>query len=537
MISNREDFVPRKTGYLAKIIIITAFSLSFTWTPTAIAAGIYRFPLFYVPSSLDPVKDELISTFHIVQQVYDGLVAFDTNLRVIPGLAESWTVTRDGKHYTFTLRKGVRFHNGREVSAADVVASLSRLYDPLNKTSAKEFLYRIKGSREFREGKTGAIDGIRAVSDTQVTIELTEPYAPFLSALAMPITKIVPREMIDDPDQPLAQNPVGTGPFRFESWQDGTITLKANRDYFAGPPKLDAIQFHFYPGENRDKAFPDFQKGKLEGCPIPGSVDLAELRSQGYQILIRPRLSLMFYGMNVRKPPLDDPQLRKALVFALNRKKLAVEVMGSKYPPAKQIIPPGMPGYSPENAIAVYDPVKAMQALEKSRYSGSPGILKLSIASASQSNLAKNELEMYRENLAEIGIELQPVFVETWGEFKKGIEEGKYDLFRYALYADIPDPDDLMPGIVETGGSHNFTGYGNEEVDSLIRKARGETDPVKRVSFYREAERKVLDDAPLVPVIFLSTQVAFQPNVKNIDLPATGTPYLPLNKVTIAEGP
>jgi len=94
-----------------------------------------------------------------------------------------------------------------------------------------------------------------------------------------------------------------------------------------------------------------------------------------------------------------------------------------------------------------------------------------------------------------------------------------------------------MPGIVESGGTHNFTGYRSEEVDSLIRKARGETDPVKRMALYREAERKVLDDLPLIPVIFLSTQVVFQQNVRNIDLPATGTPYLPLNKVTLADAP
>ncbi|MCJ7500114.1 hypothetical protein MUP29_07635, partial [bacterium] len=153
------------------------------------------------------------------------------------------------------------------------------------------------------------------------------------------------------------------------------------------------------------------------------------------------------------------------------------------------------------------------------------------------SEVAKKELEMYRQSLAALGIVLKPVFVETWEEFKKGIEEGRYDLYRYAIHADVPDPDDLMPSIVETGGSHNFTGYGNMEVDSLIGKARGETDQVKRMTLYREAERKVLDEMPLIPVIFLSTQVAFQKNVRNIDLPATGTPYLPLNKVTLADGP
>ena len=517
--------------------IVLSFLLVGFWAASALAGGVFRFPLFYVPSSLDPVKDELVSTYHVVQQVYDGLVAFDSNLRVVPGLAESWTVSRDRKQYIFTLRKGVLFHNGKEVSTEDVVASLARLFKPENKTSAKEFLYRIKGAREFRDGKADNVSGIRALSENRIAVDLVEPYAPFLSALAMPITKIVPREMIDDPKQPLGRNPVGTGPFRFESWQDGTITLKANREYFAGAPELDEVQFHFYPAENKDQAFPDFLKGKLEGSPLPGSADLAEMRSQGYQVLIRPRLSFMFYGMNVRKPPLDDPELRMALSLAMDRDRFVREVLDSRHHPAFQILPRGMPGYSPDNALAVYDVQKAAEHLERSRYPKGKNLPDLVLASVSHSEVAKRELEMYRQSLAGLGIVLKPLFVETWEEFKRGIEEGQYDLYRYAIHADIPDPDDLLPGLVETGGSHNFTGYQNPEVDSIIQKARGESDTVKRMSLYRNAERMVLEDPPLVPVIFLSTQVAFQKNVRNIDLPATGTPYLPLNKITLADGP
>jgi len=517
-------------------IILGILMLGF-WAAPVMAGGVFRFPLFFAPSNLDPVKDELVDTFHIVQQVYDGLVAFDNNLRVVPGLAETWTVSRDGRQYNFTLRKGLHFHNGKEVSTEDVVASLTRLLKPENKTSAKEFLYRIKGAREYRDGKADIVSGIRAQSENQVVVELLEPYAPFLSALAMPITKIVPREMIEDPKQPLGRNPMGTGPFRFDSWKDGKITLKANRQYFAGVPELDEVQFHFYTSEERDRAFPDFLKGKLSGCPLPGSADLAKLRDQGYQVLIRPRLSLMFYGVNVRKPPLDDPRFRKVLSLAMDRERFVREVLDSRHHPASQIIPRGMPGYSPENALAVYDAGKAAEILTGSRYPGGAGLPELVLASASHSEVAKRELEMYRQSLAALGIVLKPLFVETWAEFKKGLEGGQYDLYRYAIHADIPDPDDLMPGIVETGGSHNFTGYGNDAVDSLFGRARGETDPVKRMTLYREAERKVLDDLPLIPVVFLSTQVAFQPGVHNIDLPATGTPYLPLYKVSMADGP
>lgn len=526
-----------KIRFLKEIALLSLTIFMLAPVPSASASGTFRFPLFYVPSSLDPVKDELVDTYHIVQQVYDGLVGFDSNLRVVPGLADSWTVSRDGKTYVFNLRKGIRFHDGRVVTAEDVVASLTRLMHPDNSTSAKEYLYRIKGAVQYKEGKSGNVSGIWKRSDSEIVIEMLEPYAPFLSVLAMPISKIVPREKIDDPDQPLNRNPVGTGPFRFESWQDGSIILKANRDYFAGAPLLDEVRFIFYPAEKRDEAFPDFLAGNLDACPIPGSEDLGVLREKGYQILVRPRLSIMFYGMNLRKKPMDDPELRRALVLALDRERLFNEVMGTRYPAAEQILPPGMPGYSPDNALAIHDPGAAKEHLKKSRYPGGKGLPEITLASASHSNLAKNELELFRQNLEDIGIRLKPVFVETWEEFKKGIEEGRYHIYRYALHADIPDPEDLMPSIVEAGGSHNFTGYGKDEVDKLIQQARGETDPIKRISLYREVERMVLSDPPLIPVIFLSTQVAFQKNVRNIDLPATGTPNLPLGKVTVIDSP
>ena len=523
-----------------RIKSLTAFLCGFLvcfWAGSALAGGIFRFPLFYVPTSLDPVKDELVDTYHIIQQVYDGLVAFDSNLRIVPGLAQSWTVSRDGKTYVFKLRSGVRFHNGKEVTPKDVITSLTRLFYPENSTSSKEYLYRIKGAVDFKEGKAENISGIREISDTEIVIEMVEPYAPFLSVLAMPISKIVPAEMVADKTEPLNKKPVGTGPFRFNSWEKGTISLEANDDYYAGAPQLKEIQFVFYPGEGRDNAFPDFLDGKLEGCPLPGSADINVLKNKGYQVLVRPRLSLMFYGMNVRRPPLDDPDVRQALSLTLDREFFSREIFNSRHLAARQILPPGMPGYSPENALAVYDKARAAKHLERSPYSKGKAIPEIVLASASQSEVAKRELETYRAALAELGITLKPLFVDSWEEFKSGIEAGRYDLFRYAFYADIPDPDDLFPGIVETGASHNFTGYGKPEVDDLIKVARSESDPVKRINLYRKAERIVLEDPPLIPVIFLSTQVAFQKNVRNMDLPATGTPYLPLNQVSLADGP
>ena len=120
---------------------------------------------------------------------------------------------------------------------------------------------------------------------------------------------------------------------------------------------------------------------------------------------------------------------------------------------------------------------------------------------------------------------------------KKGIEEGRYPLYRYAYYADIPDPEDFLPDLVETGGAHNFTSFSDPELDSILKRARTETNPAKRMGIYREAEKRVLDTPPFIPVVYLTTQVVFQKNILNVELPATGTPYLPLHRITLAENP
>ena len=519
-------------------LLFTAIStIILTGISPAAAGGVFRFPLFFVPPSLDPVQDNSVSTYHIAQQVYDGLVAFDSNLRVVPGLAENWTVSRDGREYLFSLRKGVRFHSGQVVDAGDVVASLTRIFGPESQAVPDASLERIEGARAFREGKADSISGLKAVDYDQVRITLTEPYAPFLSFLAMPMTKIVPEELALDPGRPLNQRPMGTGPFQFVSWADNVITLKSNQDYFQGSPSLDEVRFVFYPKGDRDKAFQDFLDGNLEGCPLPSGQDLDDMKQRGYQVFTRPRLSLLFYGFNVGMPPLNDARVRMALALAYDRRTRVEEDLGGIYFPAFQVLPPGMPGYTPDNALLDYNPERASELLTSAGYPGGEGFPEIAIASASHSDFAVKELQLFSEDLARVGIKVKPVFVDGWDVFSEGLQQGKYSLFRYALYADVPDPDDFLAPLFETDSPLNYSRFSDQDVDALLETARGESDPVKRMQVYRRVEKTILDESPVIPVLYISTRAIFQGHVKGIDLPATGTTYLPLHRTSITAGP
>jgi len=516
----------------ASLFIFVIIFLAVT-APAAYSSGIYRFPLFWSPDTFDPTLDSSNSVAYIVQQVGDGLVAYDRNLRVVPGLAKSWKVSRDGREYLFTLRKGVRFHNGKTLTADDVVASFLRVFRSGKLPTTGKFLGRIDGAGELLAGRADTLAGLETVSDNRVRIRLTEPYAPFLSSLAMPLAKIMPAELARNAEDKYGKHPVGTGPFIFHSWSDNVIVLGANRDYFKGPTVIDEVHFVMYDKGDRDKAMEDFLSGKLEGTLLPGSADPDELRKKGYQVIIRPRLSIMFYGMNVNVPPYDSPDLRMALALATDRKTNVGIELGGLYPPAHQILPLGMPGYTPENALIRYDPDEASRLLKKAGYPGGKGLGELSLASASHSDFAVKELDLFSQDLERIGVKVKPVFVDDWGEFKNGIKEGKHPFFRYALYADAPTPDDLMAPLFETGSTHNYTNFSDPEADMLFAKARIEVDPAKRASLYRKAEIIILRKTPLVPVLFISTQAVFQKSVQGIDLPATGVPYLRLREISI----
>jgi peptide/nickel transport system substrate-binding protein/oligopeptide transport system substrate-binding protein len=327
----------------ASLLIFTIIFLAVT-APAAYSSGIFRFPLFWSPDSFDPALDTSNSVAYIVQQVGDGLVAYDKNLRVVPGLAKSWKVSRDGREYLFTLRQGVKFHNGDTMNADDVVASFLRVFRSGKLPTTGKFLERIDGAGELLAGRADTLAGLQAVSDNRVRVRLTEPYAPFLSSLAMPLAKIMPAEIARSVDDKYGKHPVGTGSFIFHSWSDDVIVLKANRDYFMGPPLLDEVHFVMYGKGDRDKAMGDFLEGKLEGTPLPGSADPDELRKNGHQVIMRPRLSILFYGMNVNVPPYDNPDLRMALALATDRKTNVEIELGGLYAPAHQILPLGMPG-------------------------------------------------------------------------------------------------------------------------------------------------------------------------------------------------
>jgi ABC-type dipeptide transport system, periplasmic component len=218
----------------------------------------------YDPRSLDPALSTDVPTGRAVAYLFDGLTRFTPDARVVPGLATSWDVSSDGINYTFHLRKGVKFHDGRSFTANQVRASFERVLDPATKGGRGWPLYPIRGAEDYAAGKTKSIAGMRIADDSTVVIALKEPLAIFPKLLAMPVASIVP----DNPGPAFGQKPIGTGPWKFVEWKhDDYLRFARNPDYFDGPPKTDSLMARIIPEPSTATA--EFEAGNVDVLTVP----------------------------------------------------------------------------------------------------------------------------------------------------------------------------------------------------------------------------------------------------------------------------
>lgn len=523
-----------------------AIALALSGLATAViaapdATGYLRYRMQGDPPTLDPIRANDENTALYAMNVFDGLVELvPGRTDVAPAVAESWTVTPDGRTYTFHLRKGVKFHNGREVTAEDVVYSLKRVLDPKSPSSMRPFLDPILGAPDYVEGRSKDVTGLSSPDRSTVIVTLSAPFAPLLSVLASAAGSIMPHEVYSDPNEGYLQHPVGCGPFRFESWDRGvSIRLAAFSDHWKGKPALPGILIRFI--ETPETAFEEYKAAKLDfsnEVPVAQRAWARENMKDDYRT--RPRLGLLGIGFNHASGPFKgNLTLRRALEFAIDKERIAYVLQERKDQPADWITPPGMMGHPADKGLYRYDPAEAKRLLAEAGYPDGKGLPEMTCLGLSN-NAIKRWLVAVQNDLAAVGVRIQPKIMDfsAYKEAMAGTADAGVGapLFVVAWYADYGDPDNYLGNLLHSksaGDPGNWSRYSNVEVDHLLDQARTEIDPRKRETIYAKVDRLVLEDAALIPIYYQGDDALAGKNVKDLFLSPLGDFAIPLELVRL----
>jgi len=507
--------------------------------PVTKFGGVYHRMLPNNPPLLDPASLSDIYARTVATQIFDGLVQFDALLNPIPAIAEFWEASRDGRTWKFSLRRGVRFHHGREVTADDFVYSFTRLLDVRKPGPLTVFLQRIQGANDFMKGTAHGVRGLKAVDRYTLLITLDEPFAPLLAVLGLANAAVVPREKVEGQEERFGRSPVGAGPFKLVRWEPSKeIVLEANDRYYEGRPFLDTVIFKI--GGTFEEMFAEFLNGELEDTLIPSAkTDEVRIdpRYRQYQLFRKPTLSLLYIGFNTRIKPFDDARVRRAFKYAVNKEKIVREITKMGSIPADGVLPPGMPGHDPDLKRYYYDPDKAKQLLAEAGYPNGAGFPVVRLWASSKAASTNAELAAYQEYLAKIGVKVEIHSESDWPTYVSMMEQGKLPMFRYSWSATIPDPDDFLSRQLHSGGPNNFSFYRNPQVDQLLEQARKEFDYPRRIALYRDVERIVMEDAPWITQHNHVFERLYQPYVKGVQISFLGDWAIPMKKIWLQRGP
>ncbi|KTS96799.1 peptide ABC transporter substrate-binding protein [Pseudomonas oryzihabitans] len=498
----------------------------FACAPLAQAASSLVYCSEASPAGFDPAQYTSGTEFDAsAETVFNRLVQFQRGGTTLePGLATSWDVSADGKTYTFHLRQGVKFHTTdyftptRDFNADDVVFTFQRMLDkeqPFRKAYPTEFPYFTDMGLDQNIAKVAKVD------DRTVVFTLNQVDAAFAADLAMSFASIQSAEyaaqlLKEGKPELLNQQPIGTGPFVFSRYQkDAVIRYKGNRDYWKPEDvKLDNLIFAITPD-----AATRLQKLKANECQVSGyarPADLVEMKQDPHlKVLQQPGFNVGFLAYNVQHPPLDKPEVRRALDMAINKQAIVDTVFQGAGQVAQNVIPPNQWSYDKSIKGAPYDPTKAKALLKQAGVKDGTEIAlwAMTVQRASNPN-ARQSAQMIQQDWAKVGIKAKIVSYE-WGEYIKRAKAGEHDVLTYGWTGDNGDPDNwlgVLYGCSAIGGS-NYARWCDKDYDALIQQAKTSTDRTARTRLYEQAQQIIRQQMPVSP---MAHSVVSQPMRKEV---------------------
>lgn len=446
-------------------------------------------------------------------QIYDSLVFLDNNSNALPALATSWEVSDDGLSWTFHLREDVKFHNG----------------EPFNAEAVRFTLDRFTGKEPGRDKavyytQLQQIDHTEVVDEFTVRIILTQPFAPILRNLGHHAAGMLPPQYTREKGEDFTTAPVGTGPFKFVSWnRDDEIVLERNPDYWrSGEPKLDRVIFKVIPeGSARVAALQTGQVDFIDNVPLEV---ISQIESDPNLAMVEriPSLRNVFVSMNVSEEPFTDIRVREALVHAVNIEELVSSLMGDAALPARPTFAPGVWGVDPDLPAYGYDPEKSKQLLEEAGWElGPDGIrvkdgkpLAVTLNTTKGRYIKDEEMSLFiAESLREVGFDAKVEVVEAQLHFQT-ITNRAYPFYVLGAGISTGDIDFGISIVFLSDASYNGQNLNNPEIDDLILQARAEPDQDKRLALYKEAQLAIRNEYVWLPIYYSTILQAHSAKVK-----------------------
>ena len=518
----------KRTGFilLALLIGLALLLLVMGCQPQQLSSQQEAFDLWGEnPITLDPAISSESTSHAYIMQIFSGLVRLNEEMEVVPDIARSWEISQDGMTYTFYLRHGVKFHEGREVKAADFKYSWERACRPqLASQTAAMYLGDIIGAREMLAGEAESLSGVEVIDNYTLRVTIEAPRAYFLSKLTYPTAFVVNQDNVAA-GSGWWYAPDGTGPFQLGEWQHGQqLILERNELYYGEKPLLDKVVFHLS-GNARTM----YERGQLDVLPV-SIYYIDELRDKNSplhdQLAVFPELSLHYIGFDTTAPPFDDVNVRRAFSHAVDKGAVINSTVKSMVQEAGGILPPGMPGYNSGLEPLEYNVTMARVCLANSRYGGADNLPPITLTTSGYGNTITASLgaiiQQWRENL---GVEVQVRQVEP-GNFLYHLSQEKDEMFILGWIADYPDPDNFLGALFHSGSENDIFGYNNSQLDALLDEAAVEQDEAVRIAMYRQAEQGVVEQAPCLPLWFGTNYLLVKPYVKDSQMNPLGIPNL-----------
>ena len=515
--------------------------------PAADERRVFRYNQPEALSSLDPAFARNQANSWAVSQLFNGLMELDSTLLPVPALARRYSISPDGRTYTFVLRPGVRFHDsnvfaggrGREVKAQDFAYSFKRILDP-GTASSGGWIFRGK----VLEKPDGSISDTAfvAANDSTLRIHLKEPFIPFLGILTMPYAYVVPHEAVEKYGKDFREHPVGTGPFRFKLWDEGNVLLyERNPDYWRADrqghklPYLDAVAVSFLP--DRKTEFLTFMQGKLDFLSgiRAGSRDLI-MHPDGtiredfkgkFTVQKAPYLNTEYLGFQLDSAnligeqaaqgrALRDKRVRQALNYALNKPEMLAYLLNRVgHAGTSGFVPTALPSFSEKEVPGyTYQPQKARQLLRAAGY-GSQRPLKLRLSTV----LERKEIGEYlQKQWANVGVQVQ-IDINQSAAQQDLVDNGRVAFFAKSWLGDYPDAENYLalfysPNFSPAGPDK--THFKNAAYDKLYDEARRTQNVAKRTALYQAMDRIVVEESPVISLYYDEVVRLTQNNVRGL---------------------